>query len=97
MPLITSSVAEKTLHNEFKERILGLEEVRLSSGELRLEPISTTSLDRDEFSQYIEAVIAIAVKAGVHFPDNIEDFLEVSPKVITEFLPLPSTEPVSCA
>lgn len=96
MPFVTPSVAEKTLHREFKDRILGLEEVRLPSGELSLEPISTTGLDRDEFSQYIEAVIAVAVTAGVQFPDNVEDLLEVAPKALTEFLPLPRSELTPC-
>ncbi len=89
LPDAIQIAAQKVLHNEFKEILLGFEEVISPDGAPCLRPISTTSLDREEFSDYIESVQAVAVAAGVDFPDSPEELLEICPKLIKEHLPLP--------
>lgn len=81
--------AQKYLHSEFKGQVLGYEEVLGPDGRPRLEPFSTTELSHDEFSQYIEAVLAILVDANVPLPDNPEELLAVCPRQLPEVLPTP--------
>ena len=89
MPQANQIEAQKELHREFKGQILGYEEVLDEHGRPALEPISTVGLDADEFSEYIEAVIAIAVDAGTTFPDSPEQLLEVAPRALPHPLPGP--------
>ena len=88
LPAGTPFEAQKYLHNEFKGLILGYEEVIGSNGKPTLEPFSTTDLDHDEMSQYIQAVLAILVDAGVPLPDRAEDLLQVCPRDLGENLPV---------
>lgn len=79
---------QKWLHNEFKGNLLGFEEV-LNAGAVVLEPISTTSLDHAEFSEFIESVLSILVESGMDLPDRPEELLEICPRDLPEPLPLP--------
>lgn len=80
---------QKSLHAEFKSQVLGMEEVVDASGIAVLQPISTTSLDHAEFSEYIEAVLSILLESGMDLPDRPEDLLEICPRDLPEPLPLP--------
>ncbi|ABM97094.1 hypothetical protein [Methylibium petroleiphilum] len=93
LPAGTPVQAQKYLHNEFKEQILGLEEVRGADGVVALQAISTTSLDHAEFSDYIEAVLSILADAGIDMPDRPEDLLEICPRDLPEPLPRPKRRP----
>lgn len=86
----TAVQAQKYLHNEFKEQVLGLEEVCAADGAPVLQAISTTALDHAEFSDYIEAVLSILSEAGIDLPDRPEDLLEICPRDLPEPLPRPN-------
>ena len=81
---------QKHLHRELKGQLLGWEEIVGADGRPTLEPISTTDLSHDEFSQYIEAVLAVLVDSDVPFPDNPEELLTICPRRLPE--PLPSAK-----
>ncbi|MFL1480254.1 MULTISPECIES: hypothetical protein [Pseudomonas] len=83
------SQAEQDLHRELKGIILGYEDVPSKSGASETQPISTSGLTREEFTGFIEAVISIGVQAGVPFPDNPEDLLDVCPNILPHRLPIP--------
>ena len=81
------SDSQKYLHAEFKGQILGYEEVLGHDGVAVLQPISTTSLDHAEFSDFIEAVLSVLVEGNVPLPETPEELLEVCPRVLPEPLP----------
>jgi hypothetical protein len=51
---------QDTWHEFFKSEYIGLEEVTLPNGQVLKRPVSTTTLNKAQFSEYVERVMAYA-------------------------------------
>jgi len=59
--------AADTWHNYFRVRFIGQEEIKLPNGKTLDQPISTTTLDKGSFSEYMTQIEAFAAERGVLF------------------------------
>lgn len=68
-------VTEEDLHDQFKRYLIGQEEVvDIFTGEILLRPVSTTTLTRREFADYMTQVEAWAAGEGVVFSNEVHQF-----------------------
>ena len=65
------------LHEKFKVKFLGVEEKEVE-GEILRYPISTTTLDTKQFTEYLEKIELVAVDLGIilPYPDDIKYAME---------------------
>ena len=60
----------ETWHRYFKVRFIGMEETKLPNGKVVQEPISTTTLDKGEFGEYMTRIEAWAAQHGILIADE---------------------------
>ena len=60
----------ETWSEYFKQRFLGAEEVDLPNGKTIVKTVSSASLSQDEFSEYIEQVLAWCAEHNIYLPDE---------------------------
>ena len=56
------------IHEEFASRFLGEVQRTTISGRLLIEPVSTTSLTKKEFSEYMEMIEVFAMSENIKLP-----------------------------
>lgn len=60
----------ETWHRYFKVRFIGMDETKLPNGKVVQEPISTTTLDKGEFGEYMTRIEAWAAQHGILIADD---------------------------
>lgn len=61
----------ETWHYYCRSRFLGCEDIRLPDGRTHSEPNRTSTLDRGEFSEYMQQVEAFANEHGAYLEDEV--------------------------
>ena len=57
--------APETWHLYFRKRFLGATDIKLPNGVILTQPVSTTSLDKNEMADYIGKIESFAAEHGV--------------------------------
>ncbi len=62
-------------HEYFKRQLIGLQEVILPDGSVEQHGLSSASLSRSAFADFVQQVVALATEAGVRFSETREEVL----------------------